>query len=194
MVNTTALGETKKKVASRSQESIMADVSENITILRKDVNDLKGGFHRLQSEVECLKLHSNALSETQEAQTRKIAEEIYKQCDVASVVDQKVNALSLAFSKEINALAEKISHAINAVIATVNAQQRLSNVITGSETKQPEGISYEVKAGETLDSIAMKFKVPREDIRKLNFIVDENHLPAELILFIPQARLDLSIK
>ncbi|MDR1591046.1 MAG: LysM peptidoglycan-binding domain-containing protein [Puniceicoccales bacterium] len=194
MMSSTAIGGPKTKAISRQSENTMEDLIENMTVLRKDINDFKNDLHRLQREVECLKLHSNVLSETQEAQATKIAEEVYKRCDVAGVVDREVNALSLAFSREINALSEKISNVFNAIISTINAQWKLSNAITSSETKQPGGIAYEVKAGETLDSIATKFKTTREDIRKLNFITNENHLSAGLMLFIPQIKLDFSVK
>jgi LysM repeat protein len=188
MMNAVAAGGSKKKeVLSHPKDTLeREELTRNVTALRKDVNNLISDVRRLQKGVELLKSQGDLLSATQTVQVRKVAEEVYKRQDIMGIVNQEVNALSLAFSQKINTFSEEVSNAFNAIISVINAQQKLSNVVTGSETKQSEGSVYEVKAGETLDSIAMKFKMTKEDIRKRNFIPDENYLPTGLILFIPQ--------
>ncbi|MDR2812547.1 MAG: LysM peptidoglycan-binding domain-containing protein [Puniceicoccales bacterium] len=182
----------KKKENFLQQKSPMDELAENMAALRQDINNLTAGMHKLQREVDCLKLQGHSLSENQETQVKKIAETTC--CDSAGIVDQKVNALSLAFSQEINAMSERINGVLNVIISAINAQRKLSSMIKDSETKQSKGIIYEVEAGETLDGIAAKFTVPKEDIKKLNFIADENHLSRGLVLFIPQGELVSSIK
>jgi LysM repeat protein len=196
MVNAVAAGEPKRRdVLSHPKDtSEIKELAETVAALRKDFNSFADGLHRLQKEIELLKLQGDSLSATQTTQAKKVAEEVCKQYDIGGVADQKINTLSLAFSREINALSEKISNVLNAIISAINAQQKLSNVVTGSEIKQSAGEVYEVEANETQHSIATKFKTTKEAIRKLNFIPDEHHLPVGLMLFIPQTKINPPIK
>jgi LysM repeat protein len=196
MVNAVATGGPKKQdvLVSPKSTSQEEELGENIADLSRNIDKLASDMHRLQKEIELLKSNGDSFSAMQATQAKKIAEEVHKQYDIMGIVDQKVNVLSLAFSQEINTLSEKISNAFNATISVINAQQKLSNVVAGSETKQSEGSVYAVEVGETLDSIATKFKTTREAIKRLNFIPDENHLPVGLMLFIPQTQSSSLVK
>ncbi|MDR2372424.1 MAG: LysM peptidoglycan-binding domain-containing protein [Puniceicoccales bacterium] len=196
MMNAVAAGEPKKKDALSYLKGTpeREELAKNIAALQENVGSLAGTVRHLQKEIELLKFQGDSLSATQTTQIKKIAEEVYKQHDTMGIVDQKVNALSLKSSQEINTLSEKVSNALSVIISLINAQQKLSNVVTGSETKQSAGEVYEVEANETLDSIATKFKTTKEAIKKLNFITDENHLPIGLMLFIPQTKFSSPIK
>lgn len=83
-------------------------------------------------------------------------------------------------------LLEQFNRVSNTIISAINAQQELLNTTMGSDTKRSNGIVFEVKVGKTLDGIAAKFKVTRDQTRTRNLIVDENHLAVGQMLFIPQ--------
>jgi LysM repeat protein len=168
------------------QEAALGTVVADVAALRDEVNSLAVEVRHLQTDVNVLKLNVNGISEEQRGKIEKIAEEVVRKNDPTELVDHHVNVLSLAFSKEINGLSEKLQNVLNRVIAVLNAQQKIGNSIIGTFSKQPDGIAYEVRAGETLDGIAAKHKVTREAIKALNFIVNEDHLPSGQMLFIPK--------
>ncbi|MDR3317432.1 MAG: LysM peptidoglycan-binding domain-containing protein [Puniceicoccales bacterium] len=170
------------------KETIPNPIETEIVALRTEVSNLAAVVGHLQTDVEVLKLNTNVINEEQKLKIEKIAEEVVRKNDPASLIDQEINTLSSAFSKEINGLSEKIQNVLNRIITVLNTQQKLTSTVAGTLSKQPEGIAYEVKAGETLDGIAIKHGVTRDDIKKLNFISDENNLTAGQMLFIPQKK------
>jgi LysM repeat protein len=157
---------------------------ETVAALRKDIDDLSARMQKLHKEVEILKLQSSSLSENQGNQVKKIAAEEFGRYDVVDTVDKKINTLSREFSQKINALCEKFSHAFNAAAGAIDGQRKVL-AMTGMGVKQSEGLFHRVKVGETLDSIAVKFKTTKDEILKFNFVVDEDHLSVGLMLFIP---------
>jgi LysM repeat protein len=142
----------------------------------------------LQMDMKTLELNSSFFNERQKTRIREIAKEVMSENDTAQIADQNINALSSAFSKAINELSEKLQNVLNRVIAVLNAQQKLSSIVAGTETKQPDGIAHEVKDGETLVSIAIKYDFGVESIKNINFIIDENYLPPGQMLFIPRIK------
>jgi LysM repeat protein len=177
------------KIPTKSLQEIVNELATEIDVIRNEIKNLTAEVHNNQKDIELLKLSANTLSEFQTDQVKKLAEESYKQYNVVEIVDQRTNTLSQAFSQEFNTLNEKIRSVFNRIIAAIDAQYKLSNTTAlGSELKTPSvGIAYEVKAGETLDSLATKFKVTRDSIKNTNFIMDDC-LPAGQMLFIPHAK------
>jgi LysM repeat protein len=192
MVNAVAAGGPKKQdvLVSPKSTSQEGESEKNTAAIDRLTSDM----HRLQKEIELLKSKDDSLSTAQIIQVREFIEKVNKEQDIMGIVNREINTLSVAFSREINTLSEKIIDMFNVILSAFNAQQKLSNVVAGSETKQSEGSVYAVEAGETLDGIAMKFKTTREAIKRLNFIPDENHLPVGLMLFIPQTQLSSLVK
>jgi LysM repeat protein len=178
-------------VFGKSTRDTQGAVSNDVALLRSEVSSLAAEISRLRADVNALKLNVKVISEEQNVKFEKIeknVEEMIRKNDPVTLVDHHVNVLSSAFSKAINELLEKLQNVFNRIIALLNAQQKVNNSIAGTVSKQSDGIAYEVNAGETLDSIAAKHRVTREAIRSLNFIVDEDRLPAGQMLFIPQGQ------
>jgi LysM repeat protein len=143
---------------------------------------------RLQTDVDVLKMNSSTITKEQEVKIEKIVSDVVQQKDLSGLVDRQVNTLSSAFSKEINGLSEKIQNVFNRIIAVLDAQQKVVTSVANAPSKQPSGIAYEVKAGETLEGIATKYKVSRESVQRINFFIDENRLSAGQMIFIPQGK------
>jgi LysM repeat protein len=171
--------------AKAPPKDVLGELEIKVNALASDVKNLSAANERLQREVDVLKLNAVAMGEEQRAEVEKIAEKVIQTKDFPRLIDQQVNALSSAFSKEINGLAEKFQGAWSHVTAAVDAQQKVVNMLPSAPAEQPSGIAYEVKAGETLESIAVQHKVTREAVLKSNFIADESHLQAGQMIFIP---------
>jgi LysM repeat protein len=174
--------------AKAPQRDVLGELETKVNTLASEVKNLAAVVERLQRDVDMLKLNATAMGEEQRGEVEKIAEKVLQVKNFPHLIDQQVNALSSAFSKEINGLAEKFQGAWNHVTAAVDAQQKIVNMLPNTPAEQSSGVAYEVKAGETLEGIAAQHKVTREAILKLNFIVDENHLSAGQMIFIPQER------
>jgi uncharacterized protein YoxC len=177
------------RTATKTQETqaVLEALESDVRGMRSVINNLATEVRRLQSDVDLLKLGADVMDGERRVRIEKIAEDVLRKNDPADLVDRRVNALSSAFSKEINGLSEKLQNVLNRIIAVLNAQQRVMGA-TDTFRKQGEGIAYEIKAGETLDGIAAKHRVTREAIRDLNFIIDENRLPVGQMIFIPQGK------
>jgi LysM repeat protein len=180
-------GTTKSGSLAPNIQELSNPLLEEVKVLHSEVDHLTAELRRLQSDVDAIKSKPNAcvIDEESIAKIEKIVKDVIQKNDPKDFVDQRVNTLSSAFSKEINGLSEKLQNVFNRIIVVLDAQQR-SAAIINTLTKQPEGIAYEVRLGETLDAIAIKHKVSREAIKNLNFIIDENRLTAGQMLFIPQ--------
>jgi LysM repeat protein len=177
-----------RTTAKTPEAQVMLEALGNdVKSIRSTVSNLATEVRRLQSDVDLLKLGADVMNEERRVRIEKIAEDVLRKNDPADLVDRRVNALSSAFSKEINGLSEKLQNVLNRIIAVLNAQQKVMGA-TDTFRKQGEGIAYEIKAGETLDGIAAKYRVTREAIRDLNFIIDENRLPVGQMIFIPQGK------
>ncbi|MDR0590413.1 MAG: LysM domain-containing protein [Puniceicoccales bacterium] len=170
------------------QKDAPSELEIRVNALASEVKNLAAAVERLQRDVNVSKLNAAAMSEEQKIEAKKIAEEVLQGKNFPHLIDQQVNALSSAFSKEINGLAEKFQDALNRIAAAVDAQQKIVNMLPSAPAEQPSGIAYEVKAGETLEGIAAQHGVTREAIMKLNFFVDENHLQVGQMIFIPQEK------
>ncbi|MDR1435398.1 MAG: LysM peptidoglycan-binding domain-containing protein [Puniceicoccales bacterium] len=179
-------GEQSKKGTVLQEKIVWDTLNENMESMRGDINNLADTVHSLKMDMEALRLNSKSFNETQRAQAKEIAGEAIG--ENAKIIDQNINDLSSAFSKVINELSEKLQNALNRIIAVLNAQQKLSSTVAETKTKQPNGIAHEVREGETLIGIAIKYNTAVESIKNINFIIDENHLPPGLMLLIPRTK------
>ncbi|MDR1303276.1 MAG: LysM peptidoglycan-binding domain-containing protein [Puniceicoccales bacterium] len=174
--------------AKAPQRDVLGELEAKVNTLASEVKNLSATSERLQRDVDVLKLNAAAMGEEQRSEVEKIAEKVIQTKDFPRSIDQQVNALSSAFSKEINGLAEKFQGAWSHVTAAVDAQQKIVNMLPNAPAEQPGGVAYEVKAGETLEGIAAQHGVTREALLKSNFIADENHLQAGQMIFIPKEK------
>lgn len=163
------------------------DISEEVAALRNEVSNLSAIVRNLQKENELLKSGINTLSDRQRVQVEEVVRKLYEEMKIEALIDQKIRSFSLGVTEAFTNLTDQIRGVINQMIRTLNTFSQMRSALDGTMTKNPDGIAYEVKAGETLDGIAAKFHTTREVLRNLNFIVDDQQLPVGQMLFVPQS-------
>ena len=177
-----------KSVPAKTVQTTVESLSEDVAALRNEFENLSAEVRSLRKEIDVLQLNGNILTDAQCARVGQIIEEACKDYDKESVALQRMNELSAALSNELTRIAEKFRMVLNHIIVTMNEQYKMSSILDGTVSRNPQGIAYEVQAGETLDGIAKKYSTTKETLKSLNFILDENHLPEGQMLFIPQSK------
>lgn len=160
----------------------VADMSEDLTSLVKEVAQLRLEMELLVSENRMLKQQLERLTFTEDQvkkQTTQITAlnltlETYKK-SMLNEVSYEIDQLSRQTQKAIDQLAKTV----------VSNNETAKDSFKFTDDYSKEGIAYTVKAGETLSVIASKQGSTTRDIQNANRIGDPRGLKAGQVIFIP---------
>lgn len=166
--------------------------------LRSDIDRLDQIVRALRLEVEALQRENRELREFVQEQLRAQSDDAVTRDQVTAIISrfeqrmQEANqanhqAIILEVAKEIEALAEQTRTAIQALSRSVAAQPQLQQVVTFNDDFPTTGITYTVKAGDTLGRIARENKSQVAWIRNANRLANDTIFPGQE-LFIPIQR------
>lgn len=171
----------------------LANLRADIQVLDRKVRELGIALEevtrqnqRLVNELEQERRQGNRLAGyVQQAQLERVAADLERMAKAADA-EQRQNLLR-EVTAQIEALGKQTQAAIDALARNVSS--RPVTTPSGpvfSDDFPKEGISYTVKSGDTLSSIASRYNSTVRDIRNANRIENPSALQIGQTLFIPQ--------
>ena len=187
----TALGVCELGFAKSNLQTTVDILAEDTSTLRTQFENLKRDFqeevqHR-NAEIQLLKSTNQQLSEKLKKEVEQIVEDKLSEKNYDSKLQESFAVLESELKKIFGIQNEKVQNAFNHLIDVVCKQKAAVDAMTGA-TIPSEGTVYEVKKEDSLESIARRFSVTKEELKRINFIPDEDKLPEGQLLFVPKSK------
>lgn len=163
----------------------LANLREDVRLLQQSVAELRATVDQLQRDNVALsnQAESGRAAYVTLAQLNDALAELRRSTD-AAVADGKRDVLRTV-GQQITKLAKETNAAVAAV---AKGQASRASITTNFSNDFPkEGITHTVQSGETLSTIARKYRVSTKDIQNANRIADPTKLRVGQSLFIPGA-------
>lgn len=179
--------------------SASAQSAADYARLNQDVALLAERLGKLNLRVGVLERQNEQLQKTVDAQVRAQRELSQAFESYTASIDARLAGLSerertlkneiiTEVSAQIRKLASETQKAIDALAKAQGSQPTIQQTITFDNDYPEQGISYEVKSGDTLSGIARKFNSSIRDIQNANQIANpQKDLKVGDIIFVPQS-------
>lgn len=165
----------------------VANVSEDLELLNKDMGQLRLEIESLNRENDALKYQLADVSAAQgrfEEQHRRDATLIKK---LSTSLESYKKTMVTQVADQMNQLSKETQKAMNELAKTFAARpQKTKAQFNFTDDYPKEGIAYTVKSGDTLSVVALKNHSTTRDIQNANRIEDPRALKAGQVIFIPQ--------
>ena len=163
----------------------LANLREDVRLLQQSVAEMRATVDQLQRDNAALanQAESGRAAYVTLAQLNDSLNELRRSTD-ASLADQKRDVLRTV-AQQITKLAKETNAAVAAVAKGRASRATITTNFTDDFPK--EGITHTVQPGETLSTIARKYRVSTKDIQNANRIADPTKLRVGQSLFIPGA-------
>lgn len=169
--------------------------------MREDLNILSRQMSRIQLEMEELRRHNeelsrelrsrdakiqqitasvNAVSETTRAQLQTLEK------DLQTTNQQTRKEIIAEVTRQIEALAAQTQKAFDELAGSIGGVAALTPAVTFSDDYPRNGVTYEVKRGDTLSGIARMHNSTIRDIQNANRIANPKELKVGQVIFVPQ--------
>lgn len=172
----------------------LADLEQDLMILRNQVGELRIAMEALQRENASLRQALNSQNQAAANQgyvtLQQLDNAIRALRQELQSADTRNKAEVIAeVTRQIERLANQTQQAMSALAGAVqSAPQAPAQAISFSDDFPKNGVAYVVKSGDTLSGIARDFNASIRDIQNANKIADPKSIRAGQTLFIPQRK------
>ncbi len=164
--------------------SQLAGLMEDMNLLSRQVGQLRMEVDALKKENEELK---RQVAQAGSAQTQATALAALRN-DVDAQNEKTKKQILDVVAKELESLAKQMQDGFDKIAKAQRAQPATATTVSFSDDYPKEGVTYTVKAGDTLGKIAREHGASMRDIQNANRIADPaRDLRAGQTIFIPKA-------
>jgi LysM repeat protein len=160
--------------------------------LEQDVQRLSALMGRMQMQIEQLQRENDSLKANASQSYVTVSELNVALQNLRVEIDAANNQLKRDVANQVGQqlsnLAAKTQKAMKALAKTVEAQPEVVREIKFSDDFPKTGVSYTIKTGDTLSSIAKKHHSTVKDIQNANKIANPAKIQVGSVIFIPQAQ------
>lgn len=174
---------------SSAQYPAQNSLGPQVAGLREDVRILVDRVGQLSLRVEQLERDNSRLLSATDGLDRTYAT-VSQLNDAIAELSQRVNSgdntTRTQLAKAIEDLARKTNEAMDDLAKNISARRQVTaSTPTFNDDFPKEGLRYTVQKGDTLSSIAARFKSTIKDIQNANRITDPTKIQVGQTLFIP---------
>lgn len=172
----------------------LADLEQDLMILRNQVGEIRIAMEALQRENAALRQALNNQSSAGANQSYVTLQQLDNSIRALRQELQSADSRTKAeviteVTRQIERLAGQTQQAMTALAGAVQSSpQAPAQVINFSDDFPKNGVAYVVKPGDTLSGIARDLNASIRDIQNANKIADPKSLRAGQTLFIPQRK------
>lgn len=166
--------------SSQNLGSIVASLRQDMRILSQQVGEMALRIEQLERENSALMKATDGMNRTY-ATVSALNEAVAELNSMISSGDRDTQAKA---AKAIEQLAQQTNAAVNSIAEGLASRPSISTP-NFDDNFEKTGITYTVQRGDTLSSIAARFKSSVKDIQNANRIVDPTKIQVGQPLFIP---------